>query len=345
MNNETWIKRWAGSYTFISCTYWGKQYYNSLRNVYGRGLNKTLFIHKKGTVSFFIRENELQEFGHFLADIVRDQPSKVEQMLTILKKKTDDLLVVMNELQDDIPSSEEYQKFLEIFDNYLGHYVFMKKTVDFLEHDLLEKYFPLFKDARMYSELVYSKSETFFRGLVKLIGEKENVDHNLLTCLMKEELEEYIAHGVLPDIRILQQRFDASLLTYEDGELHIIYGEDALEMENRIAHQDDQTVLKGVVAYPGKVIGKCKIIFDPFEQRDFVEGEILVTGMTRPEFVPYMGKAAAIVTDAGGMLCHAAITSREMKKPCIVATERATKFLKDGDLVEVDADNGIVRKL
>ena len=67
--------------------------------------------------------------------------------------------------------------------------------------------------------------------------------------------------------------------------------------------------------------------------------------MTTPDFVPAMEKAAAIVTDRGGILCHAAIVSREMSKPCIIGTKIATKVLKDGDLVEVDADKGVVRKI
>ncbi|MDD1444202.1 PEP-utilizing enzyme, partial [Dolichospermum sp. ST_sed3] len=65
--------------------------------------------------------------------------------------------------------------------------------------------------------------------------------------------------------------------------------------------------------------------------------------MTRPDFVPLMKKAGAVVTDAGGILSHAAIVSRELNKPCIIGTEVATNILKDGDIVEVDADKGIVR--
>jgi pyruvate,water dikinase len=67
--------------------------------------------------------------------------------------------------------------------------------------------------------------------------------------------------------------------------------------------------------------------------------------MTRPEYISAMKKAAAIVTDEGGITCHAAIVSRELKKPCIIGTKIATKVLKDGDLVEVDADKGIVKIL
>ena len=72
---------------------------------------------------------------------------------------------------------------------------------------------------------------------------------------------------------------------------------------------------------------------------------VLVTSMTRPEMVVAMEKAAAIVTDEGGITSHAAIVSRELKIPCIIGTKIATRILKNGDLVEVDAFKGIVRKI
>ena len=78
---------------------------------------------------------------------------------------------------------------------------------------------------------------------------------------------------------------------------------------------------------------------------DFQDGDILVTGMTRPEFVPLMKKASAIITDEGGLTCHAAIISRELNIPCIIGTKIATQVLQDGDMVEVDADKGIIRIL
>ena len=75
------------------------------------------------------------------------------------------------------------------------------------------------------------------------------------------------------------------------------------------------------------------------------EGDIIVSTMTTPDFVPAMQKAAAIITDEGGITCHAAIVARELNKPCVIGTKFATEILKDGDEVEVDADNGIVTKL
>ena len=77
----------------------------------------------------------------------------------------------------------------------------------------------------------------------------------------------------------------------------------------------------------------------------FQDGAILVTTMTTPEFVPIMKKALAVVTNEGGVLCHAAIVARELKKPCIIGTKIATQILRDGDLVEVDAEKGVVKIL
>ena len=84
------------------------------------------------------------------------------------------------------------------------------------------------------------------------------------------------------------------------------------------------------------------IELDPSKANDFSEGDILVTGMTRPEYIGLVKKSAGFITDAGGTLSHAAITARELKKPCVVATQVATQVLKDGMEVELDADNGIV---
>ena len=103
--------------------------------------------------------------------------------------------------------------------------------------------------------------------------------------------------------------------------------------------------LHGLTASTGKVSGRVRICKSLESIRDFKEGDVLVASMTRPEFVPAMKKAAAIVTDEGGITCHAAIVSRELGIPCIIGTKMATRVLKDGDIVEVNANHGLVRVL
>lgn len=102
---------------------------------------------------------------------------------------------------------------------------------------------------------------------------------------------------------------------------------------------------KGTIACKGKARGKVRIIELPEDVAELKLGEILVTNQTTPDFVPAMRRAGAIVTDEGGLTCHAAIVSRELGKPCIVGTKISTKLLKTGDLIEVDAEKGTVRKL
>ena len=105
--------------------------------------------------------------------------------------------------------------------------------------------------------------------------------------------------------------------------------------------------LKGLTVSKGKnkiIKGQVKIINNPFQEKEKMKkGNILVTAMTSPEFIIVMKKAKAIITDHGGMTSHAAIVSRELGVPCIVGTKIATKVLKDGDLVEVNANKEIVK--
>jgi phosphoenolpyruvate synthase/pyruvate phosphate dikinase len=106
--------------------------------------------------------------------------------------------------------------------------------------------------------------------------------------------------------------------------------------------------LRGVTACKGKesiVQGPVRLIARKGHFSSFREGEILVTEFTSPDFVPIMKKSSAIITEEGGLGSHAAIVSREMNKPCIVGTANATRLLKNGDIVEVDAVNGTVRIL
>ena len=103
--------------------------------------------------------------------------------------------------------------------------------------------------------------------------------------------------------------------------------------------------LAGTSACPGKAQGKVRIVNSLDQAVDFKRGEILVSYATNPLLLPYMRQSAAIVTEEGGLTCHAAIVSRELNKPCVVGIKGLIANLKDGDWVEVDAAKGIVKKI
>ena len=138
----------------------------------------------------------------------------------------------------------------------------------------------------------------------------------------------------------------------DGGEAKPFTNRDASELARTFTPNDNQEVFHGVVARKGKAIGKAIVMpmLTDMKQINAIAarmqaGDILVAESTTPEIMPLCRKAAAIVTDQGGMLSHAAIVSRELKIPCIVGTNTAVQVLHDGDLIEVDADQGIVRKL
>lgn len=99
-------------------------------------------------------------------------------------------------------------------------------------------------------------------------------------------------------------------------------------------------ILRGTPASSGIIIGKVSLVLGPSQCAKMKKGNILVTEMTNPLYMPAIRKAKAIITDVGGLLCHAAITAREMKIPCIVNTKRATKVLKNGQNVIVNSNKG-----
>ena len=103
-----------------------------------------------------------------------------------------------------------------------------------------------------------------------------------------------------------------------------------------------EVLLRGLGAGPGAAAGPVRILGSLAEAGNFVDGAVLVTRMTAPDWVPLMRRAAAIATDSGGVTCHAAIVSRELGIPCVVGTQEATKKLRDDETVTVDATRGIV---
>ncbi len=142
---------------------------------------------------------------------------------------------------------------------------------------------------------------------------------------------------------------DRGMFFLDNGEEIDAFNEELDDLEMFIESKKDIDYnlreLKGIGISKGKVIGTVKVIKDQSKQGEVKEGTILVTGITRPQFNSILKQCKSIITDEGGMLCHTAILCREFNIPSVVDTKIATEIFKDGDEVEVDADNGTVRKL
>jgi pyruvate, water dikinase len=125
-----------------------------------------------------------------------------------------------------------------------------------------------------------------------------------------------------------------------------VFGTKTMEAPKMEASQHEQlkVIVRGISAgRRGYGIGKATLVLNPDDaNRDMKKGDILVTGMTDPDFVPFMKMASAIVTDKGGITSHAAIVSRELNIPCVVGTEIATQVMKTGEEYTVDSRNGVI---
>lgn len=130
----------------------------------------------------------------------------------------------------------------------------------------------------------------------------------------------------------------------DDGSMTIISGPKASAILESLT-TPKSTELRGTPTFSGRVKGRVVLLLGTEDMKRVKKGDILVASMTRPEFTPVLRMAAAIVTDEGGIACHASIISREFKTPCVIGTKNATKLLYEGDLVEVDAVHGVVRKI
>jgi len=116
----------------------------------------------------------------------------------------------------------------------------------------------------------------------------------------------------------------------------------SVKVESEKPEEESKELIRGLGASPGRGSGEVRVLVSPDKDNGFESGDVLVAAMTTPDWVPLMMKASAIVTDGGGVTCHAAIVSREMGLPCVVGTRNATKVLQDKMLVTVDGTHGTV---
>ncbi len=146
--------------------------------------------------------------------------------------------------------------------------------------------------------------------------------------------------------RLAHARMKGLLIFGYHAKNYFYYGADGRKFHKYLeSHFAGGDTIEGRSAYPGVVRGVAKIILTQHDFKKMKPGDILVAPNTRPEYVPIMKIASAIVSEEGGLTCHSAIVARELKIPAVVGAQGAITSLKDGDKIEVDAIKGIVRKI
>ena len=222
-----------------------------------------------------------------------------------------------------------------------------------------ERLMPVFQRLatdRLELKGVWSGAEFLFSVFFNEVARRFSVStENLMWAYCAEDFRKLISEGAKLSAAEVEKRKKIYLFLLRDGKLRFFSGEVAEEMARMEVSfgkkQTEITEFKGITANPGRAVGRVRLVF----LRDlkmlandlaaFQQGEIMVTPMTQPTMTLIVKKAAAIVADEGGITSHAAMIAREFGKPCIVGAHIATQVLKTGDLIEVDATKGVVRKI
>ena len=196
-------------------------------------------------------------------------------------------------------------------------------------------------------KIIAIKAMTFLDQLNQEIARRLRLKLDEVKFLIPDEIRDALVKNQKPNMEEIHRRMESCLILWQDDK--ITFSTDKKEIKKwqkaLLGGKTETSILRGTPASSGKVNGKVRVLFSSKEIHKIKEGEILVATNTTPEYVPAMKKAIAILTEKGGMTSHAAIVSRELKVPCIVGISNITEILKTGDLAEVDANNGVVRKL
>ncbi|MBU1855167.1 MAG: hypothetical protein KKF89_05580 [Nanoarchaeota archaeon] len=336
----SWFKGLSRDMSLVTLAYAMEGQNKYSKKVFGIKRMNVMYYYNGKNVSIYKNKEEWDEIHQLQRKHLKQEvhfKQVLEKFSELIKQKHEFL-----KLKNPVKSFNKFHKF---YIEYWAYHIYMYNigyaVQNTPEEKLLKKYESILKKIR--SEHPYHEIEKIF--LTKTFEPIKDIDKKLLFFCLPKELLDYFNKNKIPNKQELKKRLKRYLCLLEKGKLKIVTEKEAEQLflkntKKKIINQHIKHC-----AYPGKVKGTVKIILTREEFYKINEGDILITTMTTPEYIPIMRKASAIVTEEGGILCHAAIITREMKKPCIVGIKNATKVFKDGNLVEVDADKGFVKKI
>lgn len=321
------------------------------------------------TLSYPTKSTPLSKFDLEILKISKllqiDMPSALKKARQIANKYG----WVMAYNFTDLPTSHEYiikqarsnledginptQKMLDISKNRSIHRRNYHKIKSQINDPILISQLDLFHKGaylRDKREETRDKLTLSFQKIYQQIGECLHLSKREITYLTNDEIIRGLSGQISSKIlqKRAQRRQMGYLMIYRKGKCRIIDNPDKIRELTQNLEESNQSTDKitGQPAYVGEPVrGQVKIVLTNQDAKKVQKGDILVSSMTKPDYIAAMKLAAGFVTDEGGLLSHASIVAREMKKPCLIGTKIATSVLKDGDLIELDTQNKTLIKI
>lgn len=336
---------------------WAEAYSKEMKKTVDWNFKNLLFISEKGIEESFRSFEDLLSFQIFLKNKLKIDKKYIinsgkkiiyylDQWAKIIKKiKKENLRKLDNEKLVEL-----FEKFCEkqkIFFSIIQFPIYIENSGIILnKNQILE----LRKIGRIRNEAakkMYSIHNNERNILFFEIAKRINIDLKLCLFLLPSEIIGFLLKNkVVAKKNILKERYNFYTLLADHGKIDLFVGIKAKKVKSQLLDGKKNIknkIIKGKIGNKGKAIGIAKIIIKKIDLKKIKKGDIFVSYMTIVDFIPYLKKVSAIITDEGGLTCHAAIVARELGIPCVIGTKIATQVLKVGDLVEVDANNGVVK--
>ncbi len=341
---KTLILRQSRERSLAYCHVWQQANQVSTGSFFDK-IKTLLFINQGGNTKTQARydQKELQNIIEQIG-VKANNKAYFEKVKTEFWRLWNELLVYVNG-QKEPRTIEELERF---YRNWIRWWapmavIFVLPESTTARKEIKEEALQIRTKTEKYSD---QGDKNFLKMLIKLKPEYKEIAH-LLTPQEIFRSASLSEEQTQIQIQQVKERENGFVLfngkLYPLEELHNILRDNNLKLEQKDVSKLSEVT--GSVAQHGQARGRVIIISSKSQLKHVKEGDILITEMTSPDYVPIMGKVAAIVTDEGGITSHAAIISRELSIPCIVGTQFATKIFRDGDLVEVDAEKGVVKKV
>jgi len=339
-----WFKSRTVELPYHTIENWRYVYFEGWPRLLGFGLKNVIF-HSQKNIAAIYRVKE--EWNSFIKNLTQFCLKKPEIMMAYYKEleRLDKQIIALREKK--IETRSELKEYIQKIDKIIDHYcsIYLTKTYSnfAITKEIAEKHPELAKKAKS----LHNRSEWFelSKAIYKKVSFVLGLPEKTVSMLTLKEILDYIDTGFI-DYELVEKRYDGFTWNLKTNKWY--YGKQADDYIKKLGIPEEKSktnIIKGTIASKGKAKGKVVVALGTEDFDKISNGCVVVAHMTTPWYTPYLSKVQAIVTDEGGIGCHASIIARELGKPCVVGTGIATKILKDGDIVEVDANKGIVKKL
>lgn len=347
-------------WTIIYCEIAWQMYVREFARQFNWHYSDGLFVWDRKKVTLYKAKEEHMDgmFRLIVRNLKKDKNfiKKIARKLVKIMGKLDEFL---QKIQRTDLRSLNRQQFLKLFN------LFFKKTAEVGPRFLLIMYFPqhletypeflekyqrendlAIKTRAKVDKILGPVADKVARQFAEEFLKRLKIPNNFAQFVSSKDIHSKIDKGVSERLKTeLQKRKNYFLVG--GGRINYIPLEQYLEKKGwgLVQAAQETKLLKGTVAFKSNkpIKGQVKIVENKKEFKKIKKGDIIVAPMTSPEYLTVLKKVKAIITDEGGITCHAAIAARELGIPCVIGTKVATKVLKDGQTVELDTNRGVVK--